>query len=445
LAPGVIASAITVSSSDDSELTVTTDKGLLEKDYYGSTWSNSVAVYSGGRFYFRAPGAGGTCEIKVTTGGKTQKIPVTVTASNTLGLMNDALADTYYNGLVGSYRAASVQLADGRVAQFGGSKGGASSDETAAISIYDPAAPQHLGTATQQTATMAVPRKNFTATLLPNGKILLCGGETTGTATVTASAELYDPATNTIETLPNMATARTLHTATLLPNGKVLIAGGENGTNAADAGSASTSSADLFDPATKTFTATGPLAETRSRHTATLLPDGKVLMVGGWGYADMYTYPTRATAEVYNPATGTFTTVGSLGTARFQHTAALLANGKVLITGGIPARGGDALMSCELFDPASGLFTPGPNLGQARRHHAAIALPDGKILIVGGVGALSLEIYDPTANSFATGTTLDDKINPALPWLAVQGTSTDHPKGRVLLFFPDKLVRSYLP
>ena len=121
----------------------------------------------------------------------------------------------------------------------------------------------------------------------------------------------------------SLGTARSRHTATLLPNGKVLVAGGNNG-------GAALSSAELYDPATGTWTATGSLGTARDRHTATLLPSGKVLVAGGFNELDGF----LSSAELYDPASGTWTATGNLGTARAYHTATLLPNGKVLVAGG---------------------------------------------------------------------------------------------------------------
>lgn len=176
---------------------------------------------------------------------------------------------------------------------------------------------------------------------------------------------------------------RTGHAATLLPNGKVLITGGVNENT-------TLASAVLYDPTAGSFTSTGPMNEARASHTSTLLPDGRVLIAGGENSV------TLRSAEIYDPATGVFTeTPGRMGVARSQHTATLLQNGKVLLVGGLTA---------DLFDPASETFTATIGTPVDRRSHAALLFPDGTVFLTGGyVGAAAVdiaEIYNPAAQSF---------------------------------------------
>ncbi|MEW6681847.1 MAG: Ig-like domain-containing protein [Nitrospirota bacterium] len=238
----------------------------------------------------------------------------------------------------------------------------------------------------QPTGSMGTVRTTHTATLLPNGKVLIAGG-----AGPLASAELYDPATGIFTPTGSMGTGRYAHKATLLPNGKVLITGGRLDNSAGS----ELASAELYDPATGLFTATGSMGSIRSDHTATLLPNGKVLITGGSYYIYFH-----ATAEVYDPATGVFTPTGSMVATRAHHTATLLPNGTVLITGCC----GSA--TAEVYDPATGIFTATGSMVAARAYwHTATLLPNGNVLVAGGMypqddGTATAEVYDQAMGVF---------------------------------------------
>jgi len=259
------------------------------------------------------------------------------------------------------------------------------------------------------TGSMATPRRFHTATLLPNGKVLVAGGWNAG-STAFASAELYDPSSGTFSVTGNMTVPRAGHTATLLNNGKVLIAGGNSDT----AGSAAVSSAELYDPATGTFAATtGSMTVARAAHTATLLQSGKVLIAGG----DVLFYngsgQSLASAEIFNPSTGSFTATGSMTVPRESHTATLLSSGNVLITGGSDGTLGytpttTLYASSETFDPSTGQFTAAGMMTTQRLWQTASLLASGKVLVAGGESLsqtnASADLFDPTSGSFvATG------------------------------------------
>jgi len=246
---------------------------------------------------------------------------------------------------------------------------------------------------------MSVARFGHTGTLLNNGRVLVAGG----TDDSTHSGELFDPATGGFESVNGgMIHVRTGHGAALLPDGKVLIAGG------GDSKGVLFETAELYDPATQVFNATGDLSQARTYATATLLPGGKVLIAGGQDSQGKL----LSTSELYDPATGTFSATGNMHSPRAEHTATLLPNGKVLLVGG-----SDETSSAELFDPSTGLFTTTGSLGQARTHHTATLLQGGKVLVLGGTQVMmpggggaapaavsldSVEVYDPTSGKFQT-------------------------------------------
>jgi len=207
-----------------------------------------------------------------------------------------------------------------------------------------------------------------------------------------------------------MSSRRVSHTATLLPNSKVLIAGGLEGRDRSDGGwrGRALATAELFDPATGSFIPTGSMATARSAHAAVLLANGKVLVFGG--SADGDGRELLASAELYDPATGTFSPTGAMNTARIPAAAARLKNGQVLVAGGTGANR-TVLASAELYNPATGQFAPAGHLITARHKHAAVLLADGRVLITGGSDARdwdgqtsAAELYDPAHGTFlATG------------------------------------------
>jgi len=217
-----------------------------------------------------------------------------------------------------------------------------------------------------------------TATLLPDGTVLVAGGFVNSIGRALVSAELYDPATGAWSGTGNMTEERFGHTATLLPNGTVLVAGGSETGRA---------SAELYDPRTRTWTTTGNLVEARQLHSATLLPDGTVLVAGG------QRDDALASAERYDPRSGTWSTTGKMIAGRYLHTATLLPDGTVLVAGG--AIGGFAVASAELYDPGGGLWVPTSSMNGARSGHSATLLSDGRTLVIGGANLAAAELYGP--------------------------------------------------
>ena len=193
----------------------------------------------------------------------------------------------------------------------------------ASAEIYDPAS----GSFTLLAASMSTGRSFHTATLLGNGKVLITGGS--GNGTNSAAAELYDPVSKTFAPAGNMTVARAGHTATLLNNGKVLLTG-----EAATFGGDSTTTAELYDPNMGNFTATNPMTSARSVHTATLLNNGQVLIAGGSGFFfGGGVSDSLSSAELFNPTTGSFTATADMTAFRESHTATLLGNGRLLLLG----------------------------------------------------------------------------------------------------------------
>jgi hypothetical protein len=225
----------------------------------------------------------------------------------------------------------------------------------------------------------------------------------------------------------SMPAPRISHTATLLPDGKVLITGGFQANPSDDY--TVLSSAELFDPVTETFSATGSMSTAREGHTATLLNDGTVLVTGGFSVVG---WVETVTAEIYDSTTGSFTRVGDLATARAYHTASLLADGRVLITGGLED---DfeifSTQTAEIYDPATQRFSPAGDMPVAVASHTASVLLNGKVLVAGGSndgcpGAqTAVSIFHPDSNSFSPGV--------SLPKPRVLHTATTLNDGRVLI------------
>ena len=298
-----------------------------------------------------------------------------------------------------------------------------------------------MGTVTVA-SSMLEPRSGHTATLLPDGKVLITGGMRRN-QDFYKSAELYDPATGKFQVSGQMSVGRVGHTAVLLRTGKVLIAGGWIGHECTD-------SAELYDLATREFTvlaatmttrrgnaratllpsgdvlitggadhdspggiaaseifhvedmrfhAVKPMHFARVAHTATLLRDGRVLIVGGRGQN------VNAVAEIYDPKTESFIETGRLNTARYKHTAGLLPDGRVLIAGGSDERDWNGnLSSTEIYDPKTGKFNSAPPLISSRFKlpEEAVMLSSGELLIAGG--SKEVELFDPAHAKFIEAT-----------------------------------------
>jgi uncharacterized protein (DUF2147 family) len=228
---------------------------------------------------------------------------------------------------------------------------------------------------------------------LKNGKVLIVGGWT-GMNDLRGSAEVYDPATGAFTLTGNLVVGRAGNTATVLADGRILIAGGEDRQENAIA------SAEIYDPATGKFALTGSMVEPRGSHTATALKDGRVLIVGG-GSGHYPSQTIYRSAEIYDPATGKFTLSGETSVERHKHAAILLRSGKVLVVGGSDNRDWHGeYASAEIYDPASGTFSATRPMSTPRFKlpGAVTLLPNGRVLVAGG-GAFA-ELYDEATGTF---------------------------------------------
>jgi len=252
---------------------------------------------------------------------------------------------------------------------------------------------------------MNVERATHTATRIPDGKVLIAGGfREEGTSEIAiASAEIFDPASNTFTFTSDMNEPRDGHTATLLSNGKVLIAGGWNQKGR-------TAAAELYDPETGKFYYAGSMMAPRQGMTATLLKNGQVLIAGG----DSARNTPQLTAELYDPVTKTFTPTGNLNNVRMAHSATLLNDGKVLFVGG--ASGETILASAEIYDPGTGKFILTGDANEIRYKHSAVLLQDGTVLILGGSNQNdwtgkynTAEIYNPDTSQFTRVSDMNGK------------------------------------
>ena len=313
------------------------------------------------------------------------------------------------------YNAASSVLSDGRVLVTGGvgdpGPGGESmGGGLATANLFDATTNTWIAA-----ASMPVVRAAHVQTTLASGSVLVTGG-TDGSAdfSVYASAEVYSPSTNAWTAAGSMSTVRYQHTATLLGNKNVLVVGGNNQSSQSSACTCTSylASVDLYNPTTNTWSPTGALNTARESHTATLLSSGSVLVTGGFGgmTSTLQNLGTAlASAEMYDPVAGTWSVVAPMNTPRMNHTATLLPNGKVLVTGGTNGTG--TLASAEIYDPTAGTWTMVAPMSTARQLQKAQLLQNGKIIVVGGFndsanadfGVGSAEVYDPVAGTWSTG------------------------------------------
>jgi N-acetylneuraminic acid mutarotase len=272
-------------------------------------------------------------------------------------------------------------------------------------------------------SSMSVPRAYQTATLLPSGKVLVVGGRGLNSLSAPwqpagkaiASAELYDPKTGRWSSAGVLSAPRFAHTATLLPDGKVLVVGGNQTMPNADfpAGLDTLSSAELYDPKTNTWSLAGGMRTARASHTATLLADGRVLVAGGISPSMADPWVVLASAELYDPAANSWRLVAPMPSPRQNQSATLLSDGRVLMVGGLDRIGdsplGSAppsgLSSVDIFDPTTDSWSAAPTMRYPRISPTVTLLPNGHVLVVGdsGLNEQSAEIFDPATYSWSPG------------------------------------------
>lgn len=284
----------------------------------------------------------------------------------------------------------------------------------------------------------------YSETLLADGRVLLAGSDGSIFYSADSSAaEIYDPATNTWTPTGFMTMGRSGQLAVRLNDGRVLVAGNQWGDT----------SAEIFDPATETWTATGSMNGSHGHGTISLLPDGRALVVGGDTFDFVLGEITTGTAEIYDPATGTWQNTGSLSGPRRYHTATTLADGRILVAAGRDQNNA-WLDSAEIYDPATGTWSLTGTMNQSRYAHTATLLLNGQVLVTGvpnvpGVDIYSSELFDP-----ATGTWTNTTASPEERWnhsatlldngdvLVAGGTQTSNPsigfdKVTAVLYTPD--------
>jgi hypothetical protein len=248
---------------------------------------------------------------------------------------------------------------------------------------------------------MSTHRAAHTATVLKNGKILIVGGmiSAEGAEINSSTAEIFDPKTGTFSVTGTMNQERAGHTATLLPDGNVLIAGGFDSN-----GFLSSSELYLSDKG-EFVEVESEMSEKRAAHTATLLKSGDVLVVGGVNGSEK----SNQLADIYSWSEKKFKQIGGMQLARTGHTSTLLQDGSVLISGGSSNWRSGVLNSCEIFNPSDFSFTSTGNLNIPRNKHLSALLPDGSVLIIGGSSTAadisgrfpSAEIFDPVRKQFS--------------------------------------------
>ncbi|MEX2621541.1 MAG: kelch repeat-containing protein, partial [Egibacteraceae bacterium] len=261
----------------------------------------------------------------------------------------------------------------------------------------------------ERTGQLSEPRFDPSLTLLADGRVLAAGGrdEIRGGVT-TDTAEVFDPLTGQWSPTGSLGGPRSHHSATLLPDGRVLVAGGFPD------GSTGLASAEVYDPEAGEWSPVDEMEEARGRHVAARLDDGRVLVAGG------QPGPRRDSAEIFDPSDDTWETTGAMTDARNQFAGDVLTDGRVLVVGGPTTN-----ESAEIYAPATGEWSPIADTHAGRRQHHGIALDDGGFLVISGVGAgKTAEVYDPDTDEWTASLMVNDRWEPLIGKL---------PSGQVLV------------
>jgi len=282
-------------------------------------------------------------------------------------------------------------LADGRILVASGRTNISTQFLTSSAELFNPT----NGTSTR-VGNVNLSRFSSYAITLDDGRVLIAGGTSTPPAPLPMQTELFNPATGLFTLSGTMLVSRPfaadMCSVTKLSDGRILFTGGT---------SAQAMNAEIFDPATETFHLTGPMVARRTWHSATLLPDGRVVIIGGGtntlssGYTNL--------VEVFDPITETFSALGTNAITRRNHSATLLPDGRILVAGGwLPTANGSLLAtsSVEIFDPTTGTSEYIGEMASRRAEHRVAALPNGQLIINGGrqetgVPYKTAEIFDP--------------------------------------------------
>ena len=284
--------------------------------------------------------------------------------------------------------AVAVLLPDGRVFVAGGrGKGsGRLPPRLETATIWDQSAGEWANV-----TSMEKEREEATAELLDDGRVIVLGGR--DQTKFHRSIEIYDVTGDEWASGPRMKKKRFDHASVKLSNGAVLAIGG------IDDFFAPMDVVEICPSAEEACEPTGLLTQARAEHTATLLSDGRILVAGGSRGGIGTDAPAFDTAEIYDPETGEWTVIAVMAVAHTRHTATLLEDGRVLVTGG---RG--QITEAELFDPATGNWSSAGSLSESRAHHTATLLADGRVLVSGGIGNVATtDIFDPATDGWARG------------------------------------------